>query len=51
MQTKMPQVREFMTPTPHTIAAETPRFEAGFGNFLSGPYLRFAFIKLSAFQG
>ncbi len=24
MQTKMPQVREFMTPTPHTIAAETP---------------------------
>ncbi len=24
MQTKMPQVREYMTPTPHAIAAETP---------------------------
>lgn len=24
MHAKMPQVREYMTPTPHTIAAETP---------------------------
>ena len=24
MPTKMPQVREYMTPTPHTIASETP---------------------------